>query len=228
LAGGFGTRLRSVVSDRPKVLATVQGRPFVTFLLDQLVAAGVHRVVLLTGHRAEEVRACLGVSYRDLELAYSPEPAPLGTGGALRQALPQIPGSPLLLMNGDSICRLDFSAFWAAHRRYRADITQVVWRTEDASRYGTVVVNDDNTVQQFSEKEAAPRAAWVNAGVYLIERPLAESIPADLCVSLEREMFPLWARRHRFCAFRAADVSLDIGTPESFAAAQADLHILHR
>src|SRR5262245_66499139 len=87
LAGGKGTRLRPVVADRAKVLAPVRGRPFVTYLLDQLSAAGVAEVVLLTGYRGGQVRAALGERYRGLRLRYSREPAPLGTGGAVRHAL---------------------------------------------------------------------------------------------------------------------------------------------
>src|SRR5438094_528454 len=90
LAGGLGTRLRSAVADRPKVMAEVCGRPFLAHLLDQLAGQGVRRVVLCTGYRGEQVEAAFGDAYGALALDYSPEPEPLGTGGALRLALPRV------------------------------------------------------------------------------------------------------------------------------------------
>src|SRR5258708_11562197 len=86
LAGGLGTRLRSRIADRPKVMAPVHGRPYLTYLLDQLAGAGLREVVLLTGFMAELVQATLGDSYAGMRLLYSAEPAPLGTGGGLRRA----------------------------------------------------------------------------------------------------------------------------------------------
>src|SRR5688500_791882 len=100
LAGGLGTRLRPVISDRPKVLADVHGRPYLTYLLDQLSDAGVREVVLLTGHGAGLVRSALGDAHGGLLLRYSPEPAPLGTAGALRLALPLLSSPAVLLLNG--------------------------------------------------------------------------------------------------------------------------------
>ncbi len=95
LAGGLGTRLRSVVADRPKVMAEIAGRPFLTFLLDQLLSVAIERVVLCTGYKAELVSSVLGQSYRGLTLDYSEETEPLGTGGALRLALPRLPRKTL-------------------------------------------------------------------------------------------------------------------------------------
>src|SRR6185295_12494614 len=102
LAGGMGTRLRSVVADRPKVLASVGGRPFLTYLLDQITGAGIRRVVLSTGHLAEQFDSAIGSSYGGIEIAYAHEEAPLGTGGAIRFASGLANADQLLVMNGDS------------------------------------------------------------------------------------------------------------------------------
>ena len=111
LAGGLGTRLQKVVPHRQKVLAEVRKRPFLTFLLDQLISAGVCDVVLSTGHRADEVHAKLGNAYKSLRLVYSNEKEPLGTGGALRLALPHLNSDPVLIMNGDSYITADLNKF---------------------------------------------------------------------------------------------------------------------
>src|SRR5207249_4136291 len=102
LAGGLGTRLRSVVADRPKVLATVAGRPFLSHLLEQLEASGIRETILLVGFGAGQVRSAFGTRFGDMALSYSVEPEPLGTGGALRNALGHFACDDVLLLNGDS------------------------------------------------------------------------------------------------------------------------------
>jgi NDP-sugar pyrophosphorylase family protein len=219
LCGGLGTRLRPVVADRPKPLAPVHGRPLLTYLLDQLAAARVREVVLLTGYRADKVRAALGDRYAGMRLVYSAEPTPLGTAGAVRLALPTLAGPTALLLNGDSYCDVDLAAFRASHRRRAADVSVVLARVPDASRFGRVEVSRDGRVRRFREKEAAAGRAWINAGVYLIERRLLEALRPGRPLSLERDLFPAWAAGARLFGFRCRGRFLDIGTPESFAEA---------
>ena len=152
LAGGLGTRLRPAVADRPKVLAPVAGRPFVTHLLDFLAAAGLRRVVLLTGFRGEQVRRALGERHGSMALAYCKEPSPLGTGGAMRAALDQLTAETILLLNGDSYCGVDLAAFAACHRRRARRRALALARMDDASRYGRVATAPDGRVTAFAEK----------------------------------------------------------------------------
>jgi len=230
LAGGLGTRLRSVVNDRPKVLATVRGKPFLAYLLDQLLEAGVSRVVLLTGYGGEQIEATFGDQYRDLALAYSHEPEPLGTAGALRFALSQLfpsaaPGAMsavdgALVLNGDSYCDTDFTKFRAFHEREQGDASLVLAQVPDTSRFGKVEVAASHRLQRFLEKQEAGGAGWINAGIYLLNRELIEQIPAGRAVSIEREMFPDWLRSRRLLGFDSEGAFLDIGTPESYQAAE--------
>src|SRR6185369_6981395 len=152
LAGGTGSRLRPVVSDRPKPLALVHDRPYLTFLLDHL-ADFTHEVVLLTGYQADQLKQVMGETYGEMRLIHSPEPFPLGTGGAIRKALPRLSTPVILLMNGDSFCDVDLAAFWNFHRRSIADMSLVLARVDDTSRYGKVALADDGRVLQFGEKE---------------------------------------------------------------------------
>src|ERR1700752_1706335 len=117
LVGGQGTRLRAVVADRPKPLAEVAGRPFLAYVLDSLGAAGVSRVTLCTGYRAEMVQATFGPRYGSMHLAFSPEAQPLGTAGALLVALPTLTSRTILVANGDSLCRADLGALVRFHER---------------------------------------------------------------------------------------------------------------
>jgi NDP-sugar pyrophosphorylase family protein len=221
LAGGLGTRLRPAVADRPKALAPVAGRPFITYLLDQLEATSVRRVVLLTGYRGDQVRRELGERYGRLTLAYSPEPSPLGTGGALRAAVPMIDSPTVLALNGDSYCGVDMAAFAAAHHRRGGGASLALTRVGDAGRYGRVKTDRGGRVTAFAEKQAGGGPGWVNAGVYLFERRLLEAAPAGRPASLEREWLPAWVAGGAVFGFRSAAPFLDIGTPESYAAAAA-------
>ncbi len=120
LTGGFGTRLRGVLNDRPKSLAVVQGRPFLAWGLDYLTAAGTRRAVLCTGFLGEMIQQEFGVQYGPMELCYSRETAPRGTGGALLDALPLVQSPTFLALNGDSLCLASLDEFVAEHRRRRA------------------------------------------------------------------------------------------------------------
>jgi NDP-sugar pyrophosphorylase family protein len=220
LSGGLGTRLRPVVLDRPKVLAPLRKRPFIAHLLDQLADAGLPSVVLCTGHRGEQVRATLGDRHGPLKLAYSQEPAPLGTAGALRHALGRFCCGTVLVLNGDSYCDADLHNFLATHRERKARASIVLRHVEDAARYGSVQFNADGAITRFEEKNSSYGAGWINAGIYLLDRRLIEGIPEDRAVSIEREMFPAWVGEG-FFGHLTEGRFLDIGTPESYAAAES-------
>ncbi len=128
LAGGLGTRLRPAIGEHPKVLAEIDGRPFIAYLLDQVAAAGFRDVVLCVGWRAEEVERALGSAHGPLRLRYSREPEPLGTAGALRLALPALTGETVVVMNGDSYCDTDLVAAWRWHCGRASEATLLLVR----------------------------------------------------------------------------------------------------
>jgi NDP-sugar pyrophosphorylase family protein len=219
LAGGLGTRLRPVLPDRPKVLAPVGGRPYLTYLLQELARAAVRDAVLLTGYRADEVRDTLGANHAGVRLSYSVEPTPLGTAGAVRHALPLLLSPTVLLLNGDSFCNVDFEAFWRFHRQKKARASLVLTRVADVSRYGQVLVGKAGRIQSFQEKGTARVEGWINAGVYLLERALVENLPRDTPFSLERDLLPKWVADGCVYGYSHGGRFLDIGTPESYARA---------
>lgn len=218
LAGGLGTRLKNVVSDRPKALACVAGRPFLAHQFEQLASAGVRRVVLCTGHRAEQVSSAFGDRYGELRLDYSHERTPLGTGGALRLALPLLASDNVLVLNGDSYCEADLLAFARWHFTRQAGASMLLTHVDDMSRFGRVTFDPEGAIVGFEEKGAHHGAGWINAGVYLIRRSWLYDVAGDRPVSLEREVFPSWIGRG-FCGYASEGRFIDIGTPESYAAA---------
>ena len=221
LAGGLGTRLRPVVSDQPKVLAPVAGRPFLTYLLDQLAEAGCTRVVLCTGHLGEQIRQRLGGEYRGLHLHYSRESSPLGTGGALRLAQPLITSGTVLVMNGDSYCDADLAELWARHQERHASASILVRWVADARHFGRVRLDDAGVIRSFDEKRGPDGGGWINAGVYLLGLDLIRTIPTGVALSLEREVLPVWVEAGLVHGCPGEGAFLDIGTPESYRDAQS-------
>lgn len=226
LAGGFGTRLRQVVSDRPKVMAEVLGRPFLYHILDRLARLGIAKAVVCTGYMAAELEAAVGPAYRGLSLAYSREDTPLGTGGALRLALSRHPADLALCLNGDSLVQADLAAYldWYARHDFQAALLLVP--VDDTARFGRVEVAggvDDGVggqgrVLAFREKGIAG-PGLINAGVYLLRPGALASIAPGATASIETDVFPQLAEAGRLGAFPVQGQFLDIGTPESYTAA---------
>jgi D-glycero-alpha-D-manno-heptose 1-phosphate guanylyltransferase len=218
LAGGAGTRLRAVIADRPKVLAEVGGRRFITYLLDQLSTQGVRRVVLLTGYMGNQVRDCLGERHGDLDLLYSREDRPLGTAGAIVQALPLLSSQTVLVLNGDSYCETDFQESLAWHSEKGAKATLVLTHLENVARYGQVTVGERGRIEEFCEKRATAEAGWINSGVYWFERAVLAALPRQEPLSLETQVLPSWIGKGLYGYFGRGGF-LDIGVPEDYARA---------
>jgi len=214
LAGGFGTRLRPVVADRPKVVATVRGRPFLSYLLDQIADAGIRDVVICSGYRGEAIPDIFGSKFRDMELHYSRELQPLGTAGALRQAVPFFDSDIVLVLNGDSYCDVELEKFEQWHRARRAAASIVLSEVEDSSRFGSVRLAADGQILGFAEKGNQGKG-WINAGIYLLPVEWISNLPEGVPISLERDCFPKWIGRS-FSGFAQGGRFLDIGTPESY------------
>jgi len=218
LAGGAGTRLAAVVADRCKPMALVGGQPFVLRVLDQLAAAGCRRAILCTGHLAAQVERELGAAHAGLELVHSREPGPLGTGGALRHALPHLDDAAALVVNGDSFVDADLAAFvrWAKARGAPGALLAV--DVDDTSRYGRVETAADGSVVRFHEKAPGSGAGAINAGVYWLPRATIAALPGPRPCSLEREVLPGLVGAG-LVAHRVQAPFLDIGVPEDYAAA---------
>jgi len=227
LAGGMGTRLRSVVTDRNKVLALVNGRPFITYLFDQILVAGIRHVILCTGYKAEQLRQELGENYRGLQVEHSVEAEPLGTGGALAKAVATCKSSKLISMNGDSYCDVRLEELWQWHQLKGAGATIQLAEVSDISRFGSVTLDSESRIVRFEEKGHHAQKGLINAGIYCTGRELFGHIVADRPVSIEREVFPTLVNHGLFGRPGSHDF-LDIGTPESYSVANAFFRTLQK
>lgn len=219
LAGGFGTRLRGVVDGVPKPLAPVAGRPFLAWMLDALAGQGLRRVVLATGYLGEQVEAVLGSTWRGMTLAYSREPKPLGTGGALALALHEVLGDATFVLNGDTWLELDYAAFGSVVSNAAARLGVALAEMPDVSRYGAARL-DGTRVAGFDEKGGSG-AGFINAGVYWMRCDLLEGFQPDMPFSFERGVLMPTVLREPVVGFTDTYRFVDIGVPEDLLRAQA-------
>jgi NDP-sugar pyrophosphorylase family protein len=220
LCGGQGTRLRSVVADRPKSMALISGTPFLQLLLERLESQGVSDVVLGTGYMAEKIERYFGDGKKfGLHIRHSREHEPLGTGGALKLAEPSI-RDPVLVLNGDSYVEWNLVPMLQLLATKHADLVIVLQAVADVTRYGSVTLDQDCRVTQFVEKGGAAGPGLINAGVYLLRKQIVRSLPAGTAISLEKEVFPRLLDRQVY-GLICTGPFIDIGIPDDLRRAQA-------
>ena len=226
LVGGEGTRLRPITSRVPKPAAPLLGRPFISYILENLAAHGVRRVVFSTGYLATAIKASVGDGSRyGLEVKYAFEDSPLGTAGAVLNAAPKLRPEGFLVLNGDVLTDADLTSVVAFHQERNASATLLATPVDDPSRYGLVDVGDDGRIRSFLEKPGRDYAGpgLINAGVYVLEHEVLDLIPPRQQVSIERSVFPALAGDGNMYAFVSDGYWRDIGTPQSYLDAHFDL-----
>ncbi len=211
LCGGLGTRLRSVLPDRPKCLAPVNGKTYLDHITSFLERQGIERIVFATGYLSGQVREWLSGVKGSWEGVISEEPERLGTGGALRLASTKIKSPDFFALNGDTFLDMDYKAFMDFHLSSPTDITLAATHVTDAERFGCLEMEGDAVVR-FREKGAA-QSGLVNAGVYAVRRNFIAAYP-HTCFSLEHDV--LSDSKKCFRGYRVEGGFIDIGTPASF------------
>jgi NDP-sugar pyrophosphorylase family protein len=225
LVGGLGTRLRSLLPSLPKALAPIGEHPFLDLLIQQLCSQGIKKLIMSTGHLAEQIEKAFGDGERlGVEIEYSREPQPLGTGGAVKLAQKFLKNSAdFLVMNGDSFLEINYRELIRFHRAHPAAATIACVCVEDASRYGTVRPDSSGRILEFCEKIGNTSAGLVNAGIYVFKSSVIEHIP-DGQVSLEKDVFPKLMDLGVYASIQKG-VFIDIGTPADYFQAQQILRL---
>ena len=210
-------RLRSVVADRPKVMAEVAGRPFLEHLLDRLAAQGVRHVTLAVGYRHEDIVSHFGAAYQGMHLRYSIEAEPLGTGGAVRQALQGSDPAPSFVLNADTWLDLDMPAMLAAHQAQSACVSMAVRHLDDVGRFGALDLAAGR-VQGFFEKGRSGPGS-ISAGVYLLQAAVFDGLGLAERFSIETDFLMPHVARLQPLAFETEGDFIDIGVPDDYARA---------
>ena len=190
LCGGAGLRLRSVLGNAPKGMADVAGRPFLELLLRQLCRHGFERAILAVGYQNDMIYSHFGERGFGLALAYSTESSPLGTGGALRNAVELIESENVLIMNGDSYTDADLCEFVVDHHKTKADLSIVVVPADGRGDCGSIAIDGSGKLTSFAEKQDPFHAPYVNAGIYTTSRQLLSKYRRDLRFRWNESFFP--------------------------------------
>ncbi|MFV0471061.1 MAG: nucleotidyltransferase family protein [Paludibacteraceae bacterium] len=223
LAGGFGTRLKYIVSDVPKPMAPVNGVPFLSHLFQKLRQAGVKRIILSTGYLHEKIESFYGNKFEDLSLIYSQETTPLGTGGAILLALGKAIADDVLVLNGDTMFDIDFDQFGKSHSDKKSILTVALREVEDAARYGSVVIDGRGKIVSFKEKSQAAGRGLINGGIYLLNKKWFEKLNLPKKFSFEKEVLEIKYADNDFYTQSFNSYFIDIGVPEDYARAQKEL-----
>ncbi len=226
LAGGFGSRLKELVADRPKPMAPVCDRPFLEYLLCQLKKNGLSDIILSVGHLGHMVQQYFGNGERwGVRLTYSEETEPLGTAGAVKLAGAFIKDSDFVVLNGDSFFDIDLRILLQHHAHKRCLATIALAMVESTDRFGSVKTGEEGNIVEFEEKRIRGGAGLINAGIYVVSKRLLALIPEGRAASLERDVFPKIVGLG-FCGVPFQSYFVDIGRPDDYLSLQADPHRL--
>ncbi len=222
LCGGQGKRLRSVLSDTPKVLANINGKPFLDIVLQHLKGQGLRRIILCTGYKADAIEQYYRQHRQGMTFEFSRETEALGTGGALKNARPLILSDPFFVLNGDSFCPVDMNALMVFHQTNSARVSIVVSHAPEGKTdaFGTVTLDQKARIAYFLEKGSEQKGDYVNAGIYCLGKDVWALLPNSARFSLEYDFFPAVLADKRVYGFLAKDSFCDIGTPERYALAK--------
>ncbi len=227
LAGGLGTRLQSVVSDVPKCMAPVAGKPFLHYVIDFLQKKGINHFIFSVGYMHEMIEEYLSENYPQLNYTISLENAPLGTGGAIKLASNKCTEKNVLICNGDTLYKIDISLLSKAHEEMNAACTLSLKPMHYFDRYGVVELNEDNSVKSFKEKQYYT-SGLINGGVYALnhEEFLKENLPEKFSFEkdyLEKNVKNKNDEKRKLYGIIQDAYFIDIGIPEDYARAQEEL-----
>ncbi len=219
LAGGKGTRLKDVVSDRPKPMALINGKPFLEYLIRYLASYNIEHIILATGFMHQMVEEHFGNSYCGIKITYTREGQPLRTGGGIANALKYTTQEHVLILNGDSFFQADLRVFAAFHLDTDSDLSIALKPMKNPDRYGTVTLDGDK-VTAFHEKQHCQQG-FINTGVYILRKNTLFQLHLPEKFSFEKDFMEPFANRLRFNGFQAEGYFLDIGLPKTYQLAQS-------
>ena len=223
LAGGFGTRLQAVVSDVPKPMAPVNNEPFLNYIFDYLLHFKIKHVVLSTGYLSEKISEHYKDEYKGVKISYAKEVEPMGTGGGIRLALQQCLTDNVLVLNGDSFFDVDLNLYYSKHISFNSDCSLALRKVDNASRYGTIKLDDSKVIKEFKEKDSVEQPGLINGGVYILNRKLfLNETEANVAFSIEKDFFEKRINELTFFGFEYQGYFIDIGIPEDYNKAQHD------
>jgi D-glycero-alpha-D-manno-heptose 1-phosphate guanylyltransferase len=221
LAGGLGTRLSSVLEKTPKSIAPVRGRPFLVYLLENLIRYNFTSAILATGYRHIDIMAFFGDTYKGMKLLYSVEEEPLGTGGAILKALSMVTGDTCVVLNGDTLFSIDLEEFEDFYYRNEPDLSVALKPMRNFERYGNLTM-EGNRIISFEEKRYC-KSGLINGGIYLLKKDWVVKHAPGEKFSFERDIMEKRASGDLITGYVSDAYFIDIGIPEDYARAADEL-----
>ncbi|KON28355.1 hypothetical protein AC481_01865 [miscellaneous Crenarchaeota group archaeon SMTZ-80] len=225
LAGGYGTRLRPLSCTRPKLLFPVAGKTMLEWILNNIYGEDFDEVILAVNHLADILKKRVGNKINNININYSLEPEPLGTGGPIKKAEDRLKDvDNFLIANGDILTTLNFQRMLEFHTKKEAIATVALHEVSDPSRYGVVELDKEIRIKKFVEKPKEKLTSkWINAGIYLMKVDVLKYIPSNRKVSLEKEIFPILSEREKLYGFKLDGPWYDVGNIDTFRKANYDI-----
>ncbi len=222
LAGGLGTRLRSVVADLPKCMAPVNGKPFLHYVINYFQLQGISDFIFSLGYMHEVIEAYLNNQYSTINIQYSIEEEPLGTGGAIKKACSLAKSKNIFVTNGDTLFRANIAALQNFHEQKNADCTLALKPMKNFDRYGVIELNEDHSIKSFNEKRFYEEGL-INGGLYMlnVEKFISESFPDKF--SFETAYLEKFYMQHNMFGLVQDEYFIDIGIPEDYSRVQMEL-----
>ncbi len=227
LAGGFGTRLLSVVKDLPKPMADISGKPFLEYVLNYLQQQGIKKSILSVGYKWYSIKSCFGDSFGEMKLEYIVEDSPLGTGGAILKAVNSSKEKEFFIFNGDTFFNIDLAQLEARHELQNTKLSIALKPMKNFDRYGVVQTDSENNIISFQEKKFYEEGN-INGGIYILHRDLFSGFNFSEKFSFEKDVMEKYCTEKKFAAFSFDDYFIDIGIPEDYKRAQIELPALVR
>lgn len=219
LSGGKGTRLQSVIKDIPKTMADVNGTPFLETTLQWLNSFNINKVILAVGYKKEYIKKYFGNNYKNINLIYSEEEKPLGTGGAIKKALKECVDDNVIVMNGDVLARVDLNKMYEKHLSLGSVMTIAVKEMTNFDRFGVVKFNKDR-ITRFEEKKYVEKG-FMNTGIYIMNKDIFENKIENKSFSIENDYLSKYVDKDKISPFIFAGEFIDIGIPEDYQKIQA-------
>ncbi len=222
LAGGFGTRLRDLIVDLPKPMAPIDNRPFLEYLLNYLDRQNVNRVILSVGYKYEIIQQYFKNKYKNVQLIYSVEDEPLGTGGAIKKAFKEVTEQVVFIINGDTFFHIaDLTGLRKRHFELSADITIALKQMSHFDRYGCVFIDHDYVIG-FKEKKYT-ESGYINGGIYITQPTLFDPLDFPEKFSFENDFLSVHCRNLSIGSYICDGYFIDIGLPEDYRKANNEL-----
>jgi D-glycero-alpha-D-manno-heptose 1-phosphate guanylyltransferase len=222
LAGGFGTRLQTVVSDLPKPMANVADKPFLYYVVKQIVEQGIQRIVFSVGYKSEYIVDYFSKTDFGIEMLFQKENEPLGTGGGIKYAMQACKSNDILVVNGDTYFDIDFSSLHTIYLQKKAKAVLALRFIDNAGRYGQVQLNENSTIIAFEEKNLSEfKAGCINGGTYILDKNyFIENTETKF--SIEKDFFEKHVDKGVFAGHVYKNYFIDIGIPEDYYKANED------